>query len=158
MVLYRGVRISQENPVLSDDSLDGSQMKTIRVLGLPLIACCLLSACAVPVQQLKLDQPIILAAGKNFVLANDARCSIGTGYSRVLRLGTRWQLFGVLAQGEVYRSPDQTLTVEGYNVHEAYLVVKDSTLVGFYLPVEKTFTPVSKPVQLTITTPEEVKK
>lgn len=109
------------------------------------------SGCAIPVQQVKLPQPIVLISGKHFVLQSDARCSIGTGYSRVLRTGTRWDLFGSLAQGEVYRSPDQTLTVEGYNIHEAYLVVNDATLVGFYLPVEKTFTPVSKSVRLLIT-------
>jgi hypothetical protein len=36
-------------------------------------------------------------------------------------------------------------------VHEAYLIVKDGTLVGFYLPVEQTLTPVSQQVRLSMT-------
>ena len=47
------------------------------------------------------------------------------------------------AQGEVYKSRDQVLTVEGYHVHEAYLVVASDELMGFYLPVEHNFAPIS---------------
>jgi hypothetical protein len=113
-----------------------------------LIVLGLLSACALPVRQEALQQPIVLSSGRSFVLTADATCSINTGYSRTLRQGTHWQLDGTIPQGDVYRSPDQTLTVEGFNVHEAFPVVQNDALVGFYLPVEKTFTPTSKPVPL----------
>lgn len=126
-------------------------MYQLKIFALALvIACGALSACAIPVRQIKLSQPMTEISGKHFVLASDARCGIGTGYGRVLRQGTRWELVGAIAQGDVYRSRDQTLTVEGYNVHEAYVVVQDDLLVGFYLPVEKTFTPVAKSVRLTM--------
>ena len=118
---------------------------------LTILALLCLGACAIPVKQLKLEQPMTPAAGRSFVLTADAECSVGTGYGRTLRTGTRWQLFGTLREGEVYRSPDQVLTVEGYNVHEAYLIVKDGALVGFYLPVEQTLTPVSQQVRLSMT-------
>lgn len=118
---------------------------------LTILALLCLGACAIPVKQLKIEQPISLAAGRSFVLSEEAECSIGTGYGRTLRKGTTWQLFGTLREGEVYRSPDQVLTVEGYNVHEAYLIVKDGALVGFYLPVEQTLTPVSQQVRLSMT-------
>jgi hypothetical protein len=113
----------------------------------------LLSACALPVRQLPLGQPLVPATGRSFVLSRDVRCYVGTGYGRTLRAGTHWNLFGRLRRGAVYRSPDEVLTVEGYDVHEAYLVVRDGVLVGFYLPVEKTFTPISKAVTLAITSP-----
>jgi hypothetical protein len=111
----------------------------------------LLGGCAIPVRQLPVASPIMLASGPTFVLAQEEHVSIGTGYGRTLRAGTHWTLFGTIDRGDVYRSADQVLTVEGYNVHEAYLVVRDDTLVGFYLPVEKTFTPISKNVKLAVT-------
>jgi hypothetical protein len=58
---------------------------------------------------------------------------------RTLRSGSRWTLVGGIAQGLVYRPDGGVLTVEGANVHEAYLVVSGTELVGFYLPVEKAF-------------------
>jgi hypothetical protein len=107
-------------------------------------------ACAIPVRQVPLAKPIELASGESFTLSSEADFSIGTGYSRTLRSGTHWTLYGSIDAGKVFRSPHQALTVEGYNVHEAYLVIKDNTLIGFYLPVEKTFTPISKAVPLSI--------
>ena len=116
-------------------------------------AAVLLASCALPVHQLPLEHPLVPQSGHSFLLTHDARCYVGTGYGRTLRAGTHWNLFGSLERGQVYRSPDQVLTVEGYDVHEAYLVVRDGTLVGFYLPVEKKFTPASEPIKLSITTP-----
>jgi hypothetical protein len=107
-----------------------------------------LSACAIPVKQVPLTSPITRAEGKSFTLNEEVAVGIGTGYGRTLRAGTKWNLFGSIAPGDVYRSPDQVLTVEGYNVHEAYIVVSDHQLVGFYLPVEKSFTPARKSVPL----------
>ena len=118
---------------------------------LPALILACLCACAIPVKQMQLAQPMVpAAAGRSFVLGEDAECGIGTGYKRTLRKGTRWDLFGTLREGDVYRSPDQVLTVEGYNVHEAYLIVQGDWLVGFYLPVERTLTPISKRLQLSI--------
>ncbi|WP_234480884.1 hypothetical protein [Paraburkholderia nemoris] len=37
-------------------------------------------------------------------------------------------------------------TIEGRQVHEAYLVVAKGSLVGFYLPGEAHFSPLDKPV------------
>lgn len=70
------------------------------------------------------------------------------GYSRSLRQGTRWFAVGTVPQGTVYRSKDQSLTLECSNVFEAYLVLSDRKLVGFYLPVEKTFSPLPRPIGL----------
>jgi hypothetical protein len=72
------------------------------------------------------------------------------GYSRSLRKGTTWEAIGRVAEGGVYRSRDQIMTVECSNIFEAYLVVAEQNLVGFYLPVEKAFSPLSEPIKLTV--------
>ncbi|MGZ3180962.1 MAG: hypothetical protein ACXU8N_00860 [Telluria sp.] len=73
-----------------------------------------------------------------------------TGYQRVLAGQSQWQHVGTLAQGEVFKPVGAVLTVEGADVHEAYLVVHDATLVGFYLPAEHGFTNLGqhRPIQL----------
>ena len=35
-------------------------------------------------------------------------------------------------------------------MHEAYPVERDGRLVGFYLPVERAFSPLSRPVDLSL--------
>lgn len=71
-------------------------------------------------------------------------------YKRTLRQGTRWELVGTIPEGDVYKSRDQVLTVECSNVHEAYLVISEGSLVGFYLPVEKGFVKISDAIKLPI--------
>jgi hypothetical protein len=88
---------------------------------------------------------------RTFALAEDVHIpQAPCGYSRTLRQKTRWQLVGTIAEGEVFRSRDQNLTVECSNVFEAYLVVSGDHLVGFFLPVEKGFVAMSNPIQLPI--------
>lgn len=79
------------------------------------------------------------------VLAEAVEIELETGYSRTLRPATTWRLHGRIPEGAVYRSADQVLTVEGRDVQEAYLVVVDGALVGFYLPVERAFSPLAEP-------------
>ncbi len=81
-------------------------------------------------------------AGKGFRLTRAVDISLSTGYSTTLRANTRWELVGTIAQGEVYRTKDQIVTLEGAHIHEAYIVVRPGSLVGFYLPVERTFSPI----------------
>ena len=128
---------------------------SVELRSILLLMAAALSGCALPVRQMALSAPLVPASGHTFVLAKDLNCSISTGYGRTLRAGTRWDLFGTIDRGAVYRSQDELLTVEGFNVHEAYLVIKDESLVGFYLPVEKTFTPVSRVTKLQLTSHKE---
>ena len=76
----------------------------------------------------------------------DTPCS----HSRTLRKTTRWDQVGAIAEGDVLRSKDQVLTLECSNVYEAYLVMSEGKLVGFFLPVEKGFVPHSPPIVLPI--------
>jgi len=83
-------------------------------------------------------------------LTQAAEVALATGYSTTLRATTTWQLVGTIPQGEVYRTRDQVVTLEGAHIHEAYIVVDQGALVGFYLPVERTFSPVAPAKQLSI--------
>jgi len=115
-------------------------MTARHLLGVVFGAITLLAGCAPAVVQ----QPtqFTSAGGKSFRLDRSAEIPLSTGYSTTLRPGTRWELVGHLVQGDVYRTRDQVVTVEGSHIHEAYIVVSDQSVVGFYLPVERTFSPV----------------
>jgi len=73
---------------------------------------------------------------------------LDTNYSRTLKAGTEWIYHGSISEGDVYKSRDQVLTVEGSNIFEAYIVVKEKNLAGFYLPIEKTFSKLEEPLEL----------
>jgi hypothetical protein len=70
--------------------------------------------------------------------------------SRTLRKTTRWEQVGTIAEGDVFRSKEQVLTLECSNVHEAYLVMSGNKLIGFFLPFEKGFVPHSPPIALPV--------
>jgi len=76
----------------------------------------------------------------------DAPC----GYARTLKKNSRWELCGSVTEGKVYKPLDQVFTVECSHVYEAYLVVDENYLSGFYLPVEGTFVSVPDKISLPI--------
>ena len=120
----------------------------------PLLAWCaaaLLAACAfdvIHVDQRPAQLESASASGKPFELAADVDVDIGFGYHRILKKGTKWRSLGRLPQGDVYTTSDQVLTVEASNIQEAYIVIDSRKLVGFYLPVEKTFSPLGQRMDL----------
>jgi hypothetical protein len=61
------------------------------------------------------------------------------GGSRTLPAGSRWMLVGKIVEGTVYKPLDIVLTLSSRNVHEAYIVIADNLISGFYLPGELTF-------------------
>ncbi|HZY01981.1 MAG TPA: hypothetical protein VFF02_00675 [Anaeromyxobacteraceae bacterium] len=71
-----------------------------------------------------------------------------TGYTRYVKAGSTWRLAGSLPQGDVYRPVGDVFTVEGANVHEAYLVLAQGRVVGFYLPGEAAYAPLPEGVVL----------
>jgi len=97
-----------------------------------------------PTQFIPQPEPRKTLIMKEVVKINQAPCR----YERTLQKDTRWDLIGSIAEGEVYKPKDQVLTVECSHVHEAYLVVSGGNLVGFYLPVEKGFVPISPTINL----------
>jgi len=77
-------------------------------------------------------------------IAETVRVSSSAGYSRVIPSGSKWEYVGQVREGNVYKPIGHVFTIEGYHVHEAYLVVSDNRLIGFYLPVENAFSSVKK--------------
>ncbi len=108
---------------------------------------CAFDLAHVKYQPVQLD---VIANDKvSFTLTADTSVKgVPCGFSRTLRKGTRWDPVGRLVQGVVYRSCDQALTIECSNVFEVYLVIEGQHIVGFYLPVEKGFNPLGKPIPI----------
>lgn len=83
-----------------------------------------------------------------WVLGDDTKVTLKEGFATPLKRGTRWQQVGTIQQGDVFHTKDQVVTVEASNQHEADLVMKGNMAVGFYLVVERSFTPLSRNVEL----------
>ena len=107
----------------------------------------LLNACAFDIVKIKQSPSRIetIHPSKNsFRLEEKVIIDLGTGYDRTLLRGTTWVYVGSIQQGDVFKTSDQILTIEASNIFEAYIVVSADNLVGFYLPVEKTYSPLEK--------------
>jgi hypothetical protein len=118
-------------------------------LGLSLIAG--LPGCAfdvVSVNQMPATLTPVAGPPARFVLPGEVSVSIGTGFSTHLHQGTAWVEVGKIAQGQVFTTKDQVVTVEASNISEAQLVVSGEKIVGFFLPVERTFTPATSKISL----------
>ncbi|HOC57533.1 MAG TPA: hypothetical protein PKI20_18090 [Verrucomicrobiota bacterium] len=86
----------------------------------------------------------------SFLLAKETRVHLGSGSATQLKANTTWNQVGVTESGKVYSTKDQVVKVVASNIYEAYIVVSNDCLVGFYLPVEKTLVPLSRPLPLEI--------
>jgi len=114
---------------------------------LAVAAVLLLAACAAEVVRSEARlEPVADAQRVQVRLQEAAVIASSSGYSRTLPAGSLWELRGSIAQGQVYRRVDGILTVEGAQVHEAFVVLSGDRLVGFYLPVEQSFSPAREAV------------
>ena len=116
----------------------------------------LLGGCASEVKRQAVElSAIVLEAGQHHVAARDVEIVLESGYPRLIRAGTDFVAVGRIAQGLVLRPTQTVLTVEGAHMHEAYAVLNDGRLVGFYLPVERAFSelPQATPFPLVIRKP-----
>jgi hypothetical protein len=113
---------------------------------IPLIVFGLFFGCAFDVIRVK-QEPARFETGTSnqdaWKLTEDVNIKLDTGYKRKLKSGTRWKCIGKIEKGDVYRTKDQILTVEGSNIYEACIVVSEGQLVGFYIPANQTFSPLS---------------
>lgn len=88
--------------------------------------------------------PVAGAEPRQRIVVAPVEIRLPTGYTRTLRAASAWRFAGNLPQGEVYRPVGDVFTLEGAHIHEAYLVLRDGSLVGFYLPAERAFSPLDK--------------
>jgi hypothetical protein len=116
-----------------------------------LAACMALTACAAEV--VRHPSAIVshaASAQRSHVLTQATALRLDSGYERSISAGTEFVEVGTLREGRVLKPVNATLTVEGKHMHEAYAVVQGDRLVGFYLPVEQSFVPLSQTVTLTL--------
>lgn len=108
--------------------------------------------CAFDLAHIKFDPVQIRGeaeASKSFTIQEDVHLTgLPCGYSRNLSKNSKWNCVGTINQGQVYKPVSTCFTLECSNVYEAYLVVRDNNLMGFYLPVEKGFNSLKKPIPL----------
>jgi hypothetical protein len=97
---------------------------------------------------IEVTQPSAAARRIQILMATTVR--LDTGYSRTLADKSVWSRIGRMPQGDIYRPVGTIFTIEGRQVHEAYLVIRDKTLVGFYLPGEQNYSPLSTAVPLNL--------
>jgi hypothetical protein len=123
----------------------------MRARAVAIIMASVLAGCATEVLRVpaELSMPQSPLAAR-YVVLEPADVWLDSGYQRRIESGTQLAPFGRVPQGDVFRPTSTVLTVEGAHVHEAYLVVAEGRLIGFYLPVEKAFAPLSRPVRLSI--------
>jgi uncharacterized lipoprotein YajG len=114
------------------------------------IAALMLAACApsIPVQRTEFVPAI--ATQQRVRVTSSVNVRLTSGYSRTVRSGSLWQPVGTTAQGVVLRPVGDVFTIEGRQVHEAYLVTKTDFIVGFFLPGESHFSPLEPPQPITI--------
>jgi len=109
------------------------------------LACVLgLAACASEAPR----QPVQMVpahAAWRYVVLSQTTLELDSG-ARTLPAGTEFAEAGSISQGKVLKPVKTVFNVEGAGAQEAYPVVRDARLVGFYLPIEKSFSPLSRPV------------
>jgi hypothetical protein len=117
------------------------------------LLCCVLASCVdldVHGQATHFEPLSPGVTPREIVVAHDVTVNLSTGYSRKLLNGSVWSAAGSVPQGDVYKPHDTVFSVEGLNVHEAYLVLSGSKLVGYYLPAEHAYVSQPHPVDVPI--------
>lgn len=129
----------------------GSNMKSKIGFAALLLAACASEVHRIPVEFSSSDP----GANLRLVLNQSVEVVLDSRYRRSIREGTEFVEAGVIKQGKILKPVNATLTVEGAHMHEAYPVLEGARIVGFYLPVERAFAPLSRTVSVTLTPKEE---
>jgi hypothetical protein len=117
-------------------------MRPARAAVLLVLLSLLLAGCAPEVVRQPAQLTAVTGQSESAIeVLQDASLSVGPGYQRVIARGSVWTSVGRTAQGEVFKPVGRVFTVEGTHIYEAYLVLDGDRVVGFYLPVERAFSP-----------------
>jgi hypothetical protein len=118
------------------------------------LACFWLGGCAfnvISIRQVPAEFQAVPDSTVAWTLDTAVKLRLKEGYASELKKGTTWRQVGKIAQGGVFHTADQVVTVEASHQHEADLVVEGNRAVGFYLRVEHSFTPADPPVEIKTT-------
>jgi len=111
----------------------------------------LCAGCAFDVVRLKqspAQYEAVAVTGRTWILNDDLKVTLVSGWATPLKKGTNWRQVGKIKEGDVLTTGNQIVTVEASNLFEAYPVVDGGKVVGFFLPVERSFTPADPPVSI----------
>jgi hypothetical protein len=121
----------------------------MRFAAFVLPAISVLAACAGEVVRTPVQlSPLPAHESRRYVATQPASIQLDSGYERSIGSGTQFMDIGRIEQGRVLKPTSTTFTIEGSHMHEAYPVVNGGRIVGFYLPVERAFSPLSRPTPL----------
>lgn len=115
-----------------------------------LAALALLAACAAEVKVVPAQLAPLVQPTPDVVVAADLPVRLSTGYTRTVPQRSRWRAVGTLAQGTVYQPLDTVFAIEGRNVHEAWLVLRGTSLQGFWLPAENHYSGLAQAIPMTL--------
>ena len=124
----------------------------MRKLPWPAVVCAALAltACASDVVRSPVELSALPAPQKKYVASQPASIRLDSGYERSISAGTEFIEIGRIPQGSILKPTNTTFTIEGAHMHEAYPVLSNQRIVGFYLPVERAFSPLSQTTSLFI--------
>jgi hypothetical protein len=115
------------------------------------IICMILTGCATEVSRTATQfSPAAGADSRYIVITKEVTVTPSAGYSRTLKAGSTWKYVGRIPEGAVYKAQDDVFMLEGKHMHEAYCVIANNELVGFYLAVENAFSPLYSRVPISI--------
>jgi hypothetical protein len=116
------------------------------------LVCLFVASCASEVHRIPTGLiPTTTGTDRVIVLAANTEVAPANGYKRVLRYGSKWKFIGHISQGSVFEIQNDVFMLEAKHMHQAHLVLSSNNrLVGFFLPVEEAFVPLSASVQLSV--------
>lgn len=126
----------------------GNFMRGSRFYVLSILFLVLLTGCAPEVVRSAIAYTAHTGSKELIQFTRSATIPNFTGTGNTLYVGTRWERVGDVVHGAVYRSRDSVFFLQSANSHEAYLVIKDKKLVGFYLPGDKAWSALAEPLNL----------
>ncbi|HCW17295.1 hypothetical protein [Achromobacter sp.] len=112
-----------------------------------------IGGCAASVKQAAVAVPVQTSGAQskpNQAVQETVVVKLPTGYQREIRKGSLWRSAGSIPQGEVLRPVGTVFTIEGRQVHEAWLVLSDQKLVGFYLPGDQAYSALKSPLPMIV--------
>jgi hypothetical protein len=89
-------------------------------------------------------------AAKTLELASPAAILLDSGHERRLARGTTLSELGRIGEGRVFKPTNASVSPQGARRVEAWPVLRKNLVVGFYLPDERAFAPLSRPAPLQI--------
>ena len=98
--------------------------------------------------------PVKYAKSEEIIIVTDEKdISLSNGYSVIIAKMTSWKYIGDIPEGKIYKPLSSVFMVEDSHKYQAYLVLQNHLLVGFYLPASKEFSnSLNSPIKLNFKT------